>query len=72
MLLAFAMAALFGGSTIAPDRVVNGFALRRCQRIQSDTAPKTKTTDQAAEIAIDIPKLVAETLAGSDHDARRS
>jgi hypothetical protein len=72
MLLAFGMIVIFGGLTIVPERVVNGFRLRRRQRSQSDIAHRTRTRHQAAAIAIDILKRLAEILIRADHDARGS
>jgi hypothetical protein len=63
------MAAIFGGFAIAPERVVNGFRLRRRQRSQSDIAHKARTRHHMA-IVIDMPKLIARMLTGADHDTR--
>jgi hypothetical protein len=58
--------AIFGGFTIAPERVVNGFLPRRCRQIQINPAHKTRTAVQAA-IVLDMPQLVAAMLIGPDH-----
>jgi hypothetical protein len=62
------MAAIFGGSTIVPDRVVNGFRLRRRQRIHIDPAHKTRATPQPIAVAIDIRSILSAIAIEPDHD----
>jgi hypothetical protein len=53
------MAAIFGASTIVPDRVVNGFRPRHRQRIHIDPAHKTRATPQPIAVAMDIRSILS-------------
>src|ERR1700745_1835139 len=66
------MAAIFGGSTIVPDRVVNGFRLRRRQQIHTNPAHKTRATPQLIAVVMDIRAVLSAIAIQPNHVPLRS